>query len=106
MIGLSPDVVSCLLESRICLKSGTEAAWFCSWGEGWLHRGSCHEHHVDRLSVLHGHPKPRPEGLRWIRHGEHFLFSALHHQATLLVTTLHHLGAAFTLRLDAIPILL
>jgi hypothetical protein len=106
MTGLSPGVVSCLPEPRICLKSGTEAAWFGSWGEGWLHRGSCYEHHVDRFRVLHGHPNPHPEGLRWIRPGVYFLFSALHHPAALLVTTLHHLGAAFTLRPDASPVLL
>jgi hypothetical protein len=106
MIGLSPGVVLRLPESRICLKSGMEAAWFCSWGEGWLHRGSCHEHHVDRLRVLLGHPKPYPEGLRWIRHGVYFLLSALHHPAALLVITPHHLGAAFILRPDAIPVLL
>jgi hypothetical protein len=106
MTGLSSGVVSCLPKYRICLKSGTEGAWLCSWGEGWLHRGSCHEHHVDRLRVLHGHPSPHPEGLRWIRHGVYFLLSALHHQATLLVITLHHLGAAFTLRPDAIPVFL
>jgi hypothetical protein len=36
----------------------------------------------------------------------YFLLSALHYQATLLVTPHHLLGAAFTLRPDAIPVLL
>jgi hypothetical protein len=86
-------------------RDGGCLVWFLERGLG-LHRGSYYEHHVDRLRVLHGHPKPRPEGLRWIRHGVYFLLSALHYQATLLVATLHRLGAAFTLRPDAIPVLL